>query len=303
VSAPTDRRLAPVRLEIPADDVTLVADAYGDPDPAGTPVVLLHGGGQTRHSWGNTAARLAGSGWYTLTVDLRGHGESGWSPDHLYSLNQFADDVARVVDHLGRPPVLVGASLGGNAALAALGHSPELAAALVLVDVSPFLQPAGTDRIRDFMTARPEGFASLAEAAEAVAAYQPHRPRPPRLDGLRKNLREVNGRWMWHWDPAFLLAIEDQVVQRNRMIDPVRLGAAATSLRIPTLLVRGGESDVLSVDDAARFLALVPHAEFATVVNAHHMVAGDDNAVFDDVLDDFLERRVRSRAWLLARPV
>ena len=287
-------------LRIPSGDVTLVADAFGAPgDP---PVVLLHGGGQTRHSWGATAADLGSSGWYALTVDLRGHGESGWSPDHLYGLDRFAGDVIRMAEYLNAPPVLVGASLGGNASLAALGHSPELALGLVLVDVSPFLQPAGTNRIKEFMTANAtEGFGSLDEVADAVSAYLPHRPRPKNLDGLRKNLRNVDGRWYWHWDPAFMSSPLDQAVQRDTLIDPARLGAAASGLRIPTLLVRGGESDVLSVDDAVRFLELVPHAEFATVAGAHHMVAGDDNVVFEDVLGDFLERRVRSRLRLLAR--
>jgi pimeloyl-ACP methyl ester carboxylesterase len=94
---------------------------------------------------------------------------------------------------------------------------------------------------------------------------------------------------------------QDQAVQRNSLIDPARLGAAASGLRIPTMLVRGGESDVLSVDDAVRFLELVPHAEFATIAGAHHMVAGDDNVVFEEVLGDFLERRIRSRLRLLAK--
>lgn len=287
-------------LSIPAGDVSLVADAFGSADDP--PVVLLHGGGQTRHSWGATVADLGSSGWYALTVDLRGHGDSGWSPDQLYGLDRFAGDVIRIADYLNAQPVLVGASLGGNASLAALGHSPELALGLVLVDVSPFLQPAGTSRIREFMTANAhEGFGSLDDVADAISAYLPHRPRPRNVDGLRKNLRQVDGRWFWHWDPAFMSSPLDQAVQRNTLIDPARLGAAASGLRIPTLLVRGGESDVLSVDDAVRFLELVPHAEFATIAGAHHMVAGDDNAVFEDVLGDFLERRVRSRLRLLAR--
>ncbi|HTW10622.1 MAG TPA: alpha/beta fold hydrolase, partial [Acidimicrobiales bacterium] len=181
-------------LKIPAGDVTLTADGYGD--PAAPPVVLLHGGGQTRHSWGTTARDLGSSGWHAVTVDLRGHGESDWSPDHRYGLDKFATDLTRIVEYIGSPPVLIGASLGGNAALAALGHFPELALGLVLVDVSPFLQPAGASRIRDFMTARSaEGFGSLEEAADAVAAYLPHRRRPGNLEGLRKNLRSVDGRW------------------------------------------------------------------------------------------------------------
>ncbi len=284
-------------LEVPAGDVTMVADAYGD--PADPPVVLLHGGGQTRHSWGSTAADLGSKGWYAVTVDLRGHGDSTWSPDGYYGLDRFAGDVIKVADYLGRPPVYVGASLGGNSSLAAISVRPDLALGLVLVDVSPFLQPAGTSRIRDFMVSHAEtGFATLEEAADAVAAYVPHRPRPRNLEGLKKNLRHRDGRWYWHWDPAFLASPLDQPVQRDPLIDPARLGAAARDLRLPTLLVRGGESDVLSIDDAKRFLELVPHAEFASVEGAHHMVAGDDNAVFEDVLDDFLARRVRSRLKL-----
>lgn len=285
-------------LRIPAGDITMAVDAFGDPsDP---PVVFLHGGGQTRHSWKSSAADLGGQGWYGLTVDLRGHGDSDWSPDGRYGMDRFAGDVVSLVDFLGSPPVLVGASLGGNASLAAIGGRPDLALGLVLVDVSPFLQPSGTSRIREFMVSHAEtGFGSLEEAADAVAAYVPHRPRPRSLDGLRKNLRLRDGRYYWHWDPAFMGSPEDQAVQRNQLIDPASLGAAASSLRLPTLLVRGGELDVLSVEDSVRFLELVPHAEFATVVGAHHMVAGDDNAVFEEVLGDFLERRVRSRLRIL----
>jgi pimeloyl-ACP methyl ester carboxylesterase len=283
----------PRQIQIPADDITLAADAFGD--ASRTPLVLLHGGGQTRHSWRATGRELADAGWYAISVDLRGHGQSGWSPDGRYNLDRFADDVVAIVGYLGRPPVLVGASLGGNAALAAIGHHPELALGLVLVDVSPFLQPEGANRIRTFMTARPDGFASLEEVADAIAEYLPHRPRPRSLDGLRKNLRQVDGRYFWHWDPAFLKTATDQAVQRDNLIDPARLGAAAMALRIPTLLIRGGQSDVLSAEDARRFLELVPHAEFCDVADAHHMVAGDDNKVFDTVLGDYLDRRIRSR--------
>ncbi|GAB3274014.1 alpha/beta fold hydrolase [Kineosporia babensis] len=284
-------------LKIPATDVTLAADHWGD--PADPPVVLLHGGGQTRHSWRQTGRELAASGWYTLSVDLRGHGDSGWSPDGVYGMDRLAGDVRALTEFLGRPPVLIGASMGGNACLAALGRQPDLALGLVLVDVSPFFQPSGTDRIRAFMASRPDGFADLDEVADAVAAYLPHRPRPKNLDGLRKNLRERNGRFFWHWDPALMQPPTEHAVQRDPMIDSARLGAAASALRVPTLLVRGGSSDVLSVGDAQRFLELVPHAEFCDVAGAHHMVAGDDNAVFDRLIGGFLERRIRSRlsAW------
>src|SRR5690606_40599381 len=109
---------------------------------------------------------------------------------------------------LPRPPVLVGASLGGLASLVAVAESGEqerTARALVLVDVAHRIEDEGRDRIGAFMTGHLDGFASLEEAADAIAAYNPHRPRPKDLSGLAKNLRQrEDGRWVWHWDPAFV---------------------------------------------------------------------------------------------------
>ena len=100
-------------------------------------MVLLHGGGQTRHSWGPTAASLAASGWSTLAVDLRGHGDSDWAGDGGYGLDAYASDVIGAAAAAGAPPVLVGASLGGMSALRALQLDPPVeAAGLVLVDIA-----------------------------------------------------------------------------------------------------------------------------------------------------------------------
>jgi pimeloyl-ACP methyl ester carboxylesterase len=259
------------------DGIALAADAYGD--PSHPPVVLLHGGGQTRFAWGGTAQQLAADGWYAVSMDLRGHGESGWAPDKNYSVEAFVDDVRAVIEQLGgAQPVLVGASLGGIAALIAEGEShPSIAAALVLVDIAPKIEPSGAVRIIQFMAGKPEGFASLDEAADAVAAYLPHRRRPSDLSGLEKNLRRTpDGRWRWHWDPAFL---EPGHGPRPGQ-DTERMRAAARKLRLPTLLVRGRLSDLLSEEGAREFLALVRHAKFADVSDAGHMVAGDRNDRF-----------------------
>jgi pimeloyl-ACP methyl ester carboxylesterase len=274
------------------DGNRLVADAAGD--PADPPVVLLHGGGQTRHSWGTTLGAVAARGWRAYAVDLRGHGESAWAPDGDYTLDAFAGDVVAISHALDRPPALVGASLGGIASLAAIGeHTDEtVGRALVLVDVAPRIEEQGRMRIGLFMMEHMEsGFASLDEVADAIQAYNPHRPRPTDLGGLQKNLRRgEDGRWYWHWDPAFIggrLGSPDET--RSSIVDPERLAKAARSLTVPTLLVRGRVSDLLSEEGAQELLELVPHAQLVDVAGAGHMVAGDRNDLFNDAVVHFIE--------------
>lgn len=273
-----------------AGGTTLAADVEGDPsDP---PVVLLHGGGQTRHAWGTTLSALGEHGWYAHSVDLRGHGDSQWAPDGDYSIDAFAHDVRAIAGSFARPPAVVGASLGGLSSLVAIGESDEaVAAALVLVDVAPRIERDGANRIRAFMTSHLDGFASLEEVADLIAAYNPHRPRPTDLAGLKKNLRErADGRWVWHWDPRFVsgpMGSPDET--RLSITDPDRLLEAARAVTVPVLLVRGGMSDLLSEAGAAELLELVPHARMIDVAGAGHMVAGDRNDLFNDAVVGFLD--------------
>lgn len=275
------------------DGLRLTADVAGPVD--GPTIVLLHGGGQTRHSWAGTWRLLADAGWRAWSVDLRGHGDSEWASDGDYSLDAFAGDVLTISRSLSRPPILVGASLGGISSLVAVAEAPvqaEVARALVLVDVAHRMEAEGRDRIGSFMTGNLDGFASLAEAADVIAAYNPHRPRPTDLSGLAKNLRQrADGRWVWHWDPRFVrgkFGSADET--RSSVIDPDRLGRAVDSLTVPTLLVRGRSSDLLSEAGARDFLERVPQAEFADVAGAGHMVAGDRNEVFNQAILGFIER-------------
>ena len=268
----------------------LAADAFGD--PTNPPAVLLHGGGQTRHSWRGTAERLAQGGWYAVTVDLRGHGESEWDPDGAYRSTGFANDVVEVAKAFETPPTLIGASLGGISSLLAVHTAGnELARALVLVDIATRMEISGAQRIMDFMRGGMDGFATLEEVADAVAAYNPHRPRPEDVSGLEKNLRRGDdGRWRWHWDPAFMQP--DENITDQKLVSQEVLDAAAAGLTLPTLLVRGKASDLLSAEGAKTFLEQVPHADFADVSGAGHMVAGDRNDAFSDAVLSFLAERL-----------
>jgi len=269
-----------------SDGVMIRGDAWGDPD--GPVVILQHGGGQTRHAWRGAGETLGAAGYHAVAIDARGHSDSDWSVTAKYETDDMIADLVAVAAALGsEAPILVGASMGGSTSLIAVGEGHLQASALVLVDIAPQVEPAGTKKIREFMDQRPNGFDSLDEVAEAIANYQPHRKRPRNLDGLAKNVRlGSDGRYHWHWDPA----------RRKRQINipqfRERLEAAADHLDLPVQLVRGGLSDVLSEGGAQAFVDQVPHAEYVNVAGAAHMVAGDRNDIFSGAVVDFLHRVV-----------
>ncbi len=272
-----------------SDGLRLAASVGGD--PKGEPVLFLHGAGQTRSSWGHGAKKLADRGYHVIALDARGHGDSAWArqPD-LYRLDCLIADLKAVAATLDRPPTLVGASMGGITSLVGVGESAEvIARALVLVDVTPRLSREGSDAIFGFMRGSPDGFASLDEAVASVARFLPHRP-PPKDGGkgLMRNLRHgKDGRLHWHWDPAFT----DNLEQFHDSVLP-RMRSAAPGVTIPTMLIRGGSSEVVSKEAAEEFHELLPSAEVVEIAGAHHMVAGDRNDAFNRAVIGFLEQHV-----------
>lgn len=291
-SVPTNTSSTPYEVA-GQDGLEIVGHQWGDPGAA--PVVLLHGGGQNRHAWKGTAAILAEAGYFVTAVDARGHGDSGWSPDGRYEMEDHAADLLAVLDTLDRPPAVVGASMGGMTALWAQGITDrQLFSSIVLVDVTPRMELSGVTRIMGFMAANPDGFESLEQAADVIATYNPHRPRSDNVDGLRKVLRERDGRWHWRWDPKFitskaeLMGGNPDAVEERMAGMAAQLHDAARRVEVPTLLVRGAESDLVSAESVQEFLAVVPHAGYVDVSGTGHMVAGDDNDAFTTAVLDFL---------------
>jgi len=268
-----------------SDGIRLVGEVHG-PDHAPL-VLLLHGGGQTRHAWSGSVARLTAEGFAVARYDARGHGDSGWAPDKDYSMAAQGRDVAAVVRALGRPAALVGASMGGVGALLATTLVPELVRALVLVDIVPRFAKGGVERVRAFMQGHPDGFADTAEAAAAVQAYNPNRAPSRNPDGLMRSLRQgSDGRLRWHWDPAVIGDPPGAEVEQM-----LSAALAALSPGLPLLLVSGAQSDVVDAAAAAEFRRQAPQAEMVAVDRAGHMVAGDRNDAFGDAISDFLKRR------------
>ena len=269
------------------DGVLLAVECAGD---AGAPPLLFaHGFGQTRGAWSATALDLVASGWRTIVADARGHGDSGWRNDGAYDFAQFIDDLALLARDAARPPapalpVLVGASMGGLVGLMAQAQHASFRA-LVLVDITPRWESAGVERILAFMRAHPAGFASLDEAADAIARYLPHRGERKSPQRLRQLLvTSADGRLRWHWDPRLLEHVANDSERQQ-----AALLAAARSVRVPTLLISGAQSDVVSDATIGEFLDCVPHARHVRVSQATHMVAGDRNDAFAAAVRDFLQ--------------
>ncbi|WP_311267991.1 alpha/beta hydrolase [Sphingobium sp. WCS2017Hpa-17] len=267
------------------DGLTLVADVGGPADAA--TIMLLHGGGQTRHSWSGAMRRMIGEGYHVINFDARGHGDSSWSDSGDYSLKARGADLQTVIGDR-RPVALVGASMGGMTSFyaAGMGQAPQ-ATALILVDIVLRPAAAGVQKIQGFMKAHDRGFANIDEALAAVVAYNPERKGQRDPSGLMKNLRlRDDGRLYWHWDPRMMAA-------RPSAEPPAwteDLLAASSHIHIPTLLVRGGKSDIVDDEGVAELVRLVPQTEVYCVPEAGHMVAGDRNDAFNDGVLDFLHR-------------
>ena len=275
-------KITPVEYKTP-DGLILRADVGGK---LGAPtLVMMHGGGQTRHSWSRAMNHLIEKGYYVVNYDARGHGDSDWAPKGDYNVVTMAADLRAVLATISGRVAIIGASMGGLAAFYAIGTAERpIAEALVMGDVVLNPTEEGTARTRAFMLAHQDGFATLEEAAEVIASYTGHK-RSGNLEGLRRNLRQrENGRLYWHWDGRLL----DQDLQARRTM----LHEVAPKVTLPLMLMRGGKSLVTTDANVAEMKQAVPQLEVQIIPNAGHMITGDDNETFATGIDGFLRRHL-----------
>jgi esterase len=248
------------------------------------PIVFLHGGGLTAHTWDVVCLAMR-SEYRCVALDLRGHGDSEWSPVADYELETHAADVARLADHLELEKfVLVGMSLGGLTGIEyAADHHARLAA-LVIVDIGPEVQEEGAKKIRQFL-AGPSQFDSVEDYVRSAKAFNPRRDEDLLRRSLLNNLRQTPlGKWVWKWDPRPRAHVDLEA--RRRRYD--LLWDRIERIACPALVMRGERSDMFLAGDAEKVVSHLPHGRWTTVENAGHTIQGDNPRGFVAALRPFL---------------
>jgi esterase len=251
------------------------------------PIVFLHGAALNAHTWDVVCLSLRQQ-YHCHAIDQRGHGESAWAEDADYSGDAHRGDIEAFADHLGLDQfVLVGHSMGGfNAFNYAFHHSHRLAA-LVLVDAGPSMLMKGARKIVDFVTQTAE-LDSLEEVIQKAIEFNPRRdPRLLRRSLLHNFRQNPRGKWerktdlrMWHGNM-------NREYERDRLRERFR---QATRVKCPTLIVRGGLSDVFTNEDGQKLAQEFSNGHYAQVGEAGHTVQGDNPRVLTQVLTQFLEQ-------------
>jgi esterase len=236
------------------------------------PIVLLHGGGQSAHTW-DACCLLLARRYRCLALDQRGHGDSDWSADGAYGFDDHARDVAGFIDALQiKAPLLAGMSMGGiNATAYATGHAATLRA-LIAVDVGPDVRFEAVERLMRGLGAY-RFFANPEDAAVRLSALGARRPRALLQATLAQNLRQQSDRrWTWKYDPRTLSERTATEILAPRQALWARLAA----ITCPTLVIRGAESEIFAPADAERFTRALARGSCVTVPAARHSVQTDN---------------------------
>jgi esterase len=236
--------------------------------PEAPPIVCVHGYTSSAQAF-NALARHLRERYRILALDVRGHGESAWSPTGAYRYADQASDLAAFAGQLGLDKfVLIGTSMGGIIAMAYAAEHAERLLRLVINDIGPDPED-GSGRITQMVGSRPDEFATLEEATAYRRAASPITAARPEADQRELALgvlrRQADGRWVWKMDPAYIR-------RRVEHGPPARppLWPALHALACPTLVVWGTESDVLSEAQVLRMVDALPRGELVRVPGIGH---------------------------------
>ncbi|HJU16438.1 MAG TPA: alpha/beta hydrolase [Stellaceae bacterium] len=254
--------------------------------PGLPPMLFLHGGALTAHTWDLCCLSLRAE-YHCLALDQRGHGDSDWEPEADYSIAAQREDIKGFVDQLGLDrPILVGQSMGAINALAFAVHYPERLSALVMIDAGPEVRRQGSRRIREFVHDVAEA-PSLDDIIARALAFNPRRDPTILRRSLMHNLRQTpEGGWSWKYDRRRFQRIDHETHRAERQ----SLAEGLARVTCPALVVRGGDSDVFLDEDAAHLASRLPHGRAVTIPEAGHTVQGDNPKALVAALRSFLSK-------------
>ncbi len=254
---------------------------WGAPDAP--PIVLLHGGHQSAHSWDLVSLHLA-QNYRVLALDQRGHGDSEWARDVEYSNHNMAQDAEAFIAAMGlRKPILMGHSMGARNSMILARHDHSYLRAMVVVDVGPEVSERGRAAIGGFVQANQE-FDDLEHFVRNVRQYDPYRPREHIERTVKYNmLQRADGKFVSKCDsnPRRLGILRGNSPQDTVSLDDVRL------YNLPVMVVRGENSNILEPDAAERFRDALPNGTLVTVPNCGHNVHGQNTKGFLGAIGGF----------------
>lgn len=252
--------------------------------PGSPTAVFLHGGGLNAHTWDRVCAVLSDR-YRCIAVDLRGHGESEWSPTLDYLPDAHARDLRGVLEQLDlERPVVIGHSLGGFAALHLASWYSEKLAGIVVVDTSPFVADHPTlAKIRTFAQGR-DTFDTFDDAIDHALGFSPDRRRAQMRATLRHSLRQLrDGRWTWRHDRRHL---DDEYFDAT-IAAAHALVPAIGDISCPALIVRGEHG--LGTHDTERFVRLLREARCTTIPGAGHNLQSENPVGLLEALEPFID--------------
>ena len=250
----------------------------------GQPLVMLHGGGLTAHTWDICCLALHGR-YRCIAPDLRGHGDSEWPQGAAYALSSQSGDVAALCEALGLDKVaIVGMSLGSLVASTFAVDHPERVEGLVLVDASPEVRPESVQKARRFIADAPS-FATLDDAIDYALTFNPRRSRDLLRKSLLRNLRRTDdGHWTWKHDPRRYDYYQTEAFRQECRALWERLDQVSC----PVLVVRGADSKIFHAPDAERLMARFANASEVVIADAGHTIQGDNPKALVATLRSFL---------------
>jgi esterase len=253
-------------------------------------IVFLHGGGLSAHTWDLTCLALQGD-YHCIAIDQRGHGESEWSAEMDYTVEANVADLEAVLETIGVAQFfVVGMSMGGTHGVAYAAAHPEAVAGLVVVDTGTTVRPGGASRITRFMEETAE-LNSPGEFVERALQFNGRRDPSVLSYSIKRNLRRLpNGKWIWKYDQRHRSRAD---LMNGIRESRTRAWARATSVGVPTLVVRGGESDVLLKEDAEETARAFRNGQLVSIDGAGHSVQGDNVAAFVGALREFVDTQVK----------